>query len=877
MMASQALWGQQWLSSTSTSARLLRQWLLRRTVLVDEQLIALRRQSHLPQSVGLIAIGGYGRSQLYPHSDVDVLLLMPQTVQTAQEEETQEAVSQFVSSCWDAGLEISHRVCTLVQCLALAREDTSSLTALLDARLIMGGSEIFAAMRQALAQLLGSNAQVLHFFQAKQRELRQRHQRFDNTPYALEPNCKESPGGLRDLHTILWVAQAAGLGQSWSALARSGILTNLEAQQLERNEAVLGHIRARLHLIAGRREERLLFDLQTAVAQSLGLKSYTPRGQSHPIRASEQLMRRYYWAAKAVMQLQHIVLLNIQERLHPCQAAPVPINEWFADKEGLLELRSPTLYQTQPEAILPTFLCLQTTPGLRGLSAGTLRALYHAREQMNAQWRRLPANRRCFIAILQQPWGVAQVLRLMNETSVLGRYLWSFRRIVGKMQHDLFHAYTVDQHTLMVVRNMRRFFRPEFAHEYPLCARLAGGWTQPWLLHLAALFHDIGKGRGGEHSAIGAIEVRRFARQHSMRTEDAELVEFLVREHLLMSHVAQKQDTNDPAVVSAFAQKVGSRERLVGLYLLTVADIRGTSPKLWTAWKDKLLQDLYHAALQQLQKRALQQPTQEQEVLHTRQAQVWAQLAPDTAPEVGQSYQRFWQSLGTAYWYRHEACDIAWHAQVLHAHLHNPKMLVRCRPSQAGQGLQVLVYGRDQRDLFARICAYFDRAGLSVIHARIHTTEQGWALDSFQIICDEAAHNAEHPHQHLCTWQKRISRELPEALDQSLEKTLEQALPPAVRRQSSRRARSFPIAPSVRLQPDDKGQRWLLEISASDRAGLLYSVACVLARFGLDVQLAKVMTLGERAEDSFLLHAPQLQDSSQQAALERALVQVLGG
>ncbi len=828
-------------------------------MLVDELLISLRHCCALPEGVAVVAVGGYGRSQLYPESDVDVLLLVPENAQADAAFNT--AIEQFVSACWDAGLEIGHSVRSIAQCLALAQEDISAQTAMLEARLVMGAAKLFLSLREQL----GADLSPADFFQAKQRELRQRHQRFHNSPYTLEPNCKESPGGLRDLHTILWVAQAAGLGNSWADLVNTSIITALEAQQLERNEAVLGHIRARLHIQAGRREDRLLFDLQTTVAHKLGLRDHTPRGQSHPVRASEQLMRRYYWAAKAVMQLQQIVLLNIHARLHPSRAAPLPINDWFADQDGLLDVACVDIYQHRPEAILPTFLTLQTTPGLRGLSARTLRALYNARESMNAQWRRLPANRSCFIRILQQPQGVAQVLRLMNDTSVLGRYLWSFRRIVGKMQHDLFHAYTVDQHTLMVLRNMRRFFQPEFAHEYPLCSQLASRWSQPWLLFLAALFHDIGKGRGGDHSTIGAIEVRRFARQHHMQAADADLVEFLVREHLLMSTVAQKQDTNDPTIVRTFAEQVGTPERLSALYLLTVADIRGTSPKIWTAWKDKLLQDLYQATYHML---TADQPAAPEHVANTRLAQVWAQLPPELPAATRAAYQRFWQSLGTAYWQRHEAADIAWHAQMLHAHLHSTAPIVCTRASQAGQGLQVLVYSPDQHDLFARICGYFDQAGLSVIHARIHTSELGWALDSFQVSCQERPSDIALQ-GFLQAWMQRIEHELPLALHPSA------ALPPPMRRKASRRVRSFPMAPHVSLQPDEKSQRWLLHISASDRAGLLYSIACVLARHGLNVQLAKVMTLGERVEDSFLIHAPQLQHSARQTALEQELMQLL--
>lgn len=821
--------------------------LQRLTQLVDQQLLALAAATGLPAQVAIVAVGGYGRSQLFPYSDIDVLLLVP-----PDNAALRPALEAFVTACWDTGLEIGSSVRTVDECLALAQQDITAQTSMLEMRHIGGSTEHFA---QLLAQL-PSTFHPQEFFLAKHLELRQRHTKFENAPYALEPNCKESPGGLRDLHTILWVAKAANLGHDWHELAQHGILTNLEAQQLERNETTLFQIRARLHGVAGRHEDRLLFDLQTAVALSLGLKNHTPQGQNYPVRASEVLMRRYYWAAKAVMQLQQIVLLNIQERLHPSQAAPLPINDWFADKNGLLDVRDADLYQHQPLAILPSFLTLQTHPGLRDFSARTLRALYNARDRMDATWRHDPANRATFIRILQQPSGILRALRLMNATSVLGRYLWSFRRIVGKMQHDLFHVYTVDQHSLMVLRNMRRFFMPEFTHEYPLCSELASQWAQPWLLYLAALFHDIGKGRGGDHSAVGAIEVRRFARQHQMAPADADLVEFLVREHLRMSTVAQKQDTNDPAVVRAFADCVQTPQRLVGLYLLTVADIRGTSPKVWSAWKGKLLSDLFHATLRMLGGQALQG----QALTQARQQQAQVLLRQRGWP--AESAQLLWNTLEPGYFLRHEPADIAWHARQLMLHVGSPQPIVRARPSLAGEGVQVLVYAPDTQDLFARICGYFDQANLSILHARIYTSPHGHALDTFQVLPTQLEMDAR-------TLSSLIEARLPPALAAAT------PLPEPVRRQPSRRARSFPIPPHVSLEPDEKAQRWLLHISATDRAGLLYSIARVLARHGLSVQLAKVMTLGERVEDSFLLEGPQLQHTTRQLDLEKELTHIL--
>ena len=818
--------------------------------LADGLLTTLWQRAGLPPGLTLAAVGGFGREQLFPHSDIDVLVLLPTDLPAP--DTVREQVEAFIRSCWDAGLEIGSSVRSVEECLSEAANDVTVQTSLLEARRICGDAALFARFEHQFGAQLDPHA----FLVAKTLEMRQRHTKHENTPYALEPNCKESPGGLRDLHLILWVARAAGLGKRWDELAHSGLATPYEVRQIQRNEALLFLIRARLHAMAGRREDRLVFDLQTAVAESFGYRSQTPEGARFPLRASETLMRRYYWAAKAVTQLSQILLLNIEERLNPPTQAPQPINARFLDKNGLIEVASDDLYQRNPHAILETFLLYQSSTGLQNLSARTLRALYNARGVMDAAFRRDPVNRAAFLRILQQPSGITHAMRLMNQTSVLGRYLWPFRRIVGQMQHDLFHAYTVDQHILMVLRNVRRFFIAEHAHEYPFCSQLAGGWDKPWVLFVAALFHDIGKGRGGDHSQIGAMEARRFCRQHGVAREDAKLIEFLVREHLTMSNVAQKQDLSDPDVITAFAQRVGNERYLTALYLLTVADIRGTSPKVWNAWKGKLLEDLYRATLRVLGGRA----PDAQAMIEARKREALVLLALSALPF--EAHKKLWDTLDVSYFMRHEAADIAWHTRHLSRHVGTQQPVVRARQSLAGEGLQVLVYAPDQSDLFARICGYFDRAGFSILDARVHTAHNGYALDTFQVVS--------------ATLQGHY-RELTHMVENDLSHAIVQGgpLPEPGRKRVSRRVKSFPITPRVTLRPDEKAQRWLLGISASDRAGLLYLVARVLARHNLSVQLAKVSTLGERVEDTFLIQGAELQNNQRQIEIETEVLEAL--
>ncbi|MDP4733478.1 MAG: [protein-PII] uridylyltransferase [Limnohabitans sp.] len=849
------------LANSGSSVRGLKQTLKQLAILADGLLIDLWQNAGFSPELTLVAVGGFGRAELFPYSDVDVLVLLPSGQTPEGDPELQSQLERFIGNCWDTGLEIGSSVRSLDECLAESAKDITVQTSLLEARRVTGNTKLFLEFQKQFQAAMDPQA----FLVAKTLEMNQRHTKFDNTPYALEPNCKESPGGLRDLQMILWVARAAGLGHSWDELARKGLATPLEARQIKRNEALLGLIRARLHLQAKRREDRLVFDLQTNVAETFGYASdITPEGRL-ALRASEKLMRQYYWAAKAVTQLNQILLLNIEDRLKTERGESIdhfrPLNARFFEKAGLIEVASDDLYQKHPHAILETFLLYQATPGLKGLSARTLRALYNVRAIMNGRFRADPVNRQTFLQILQQPQGITHAMRLMNETSVLGRYLWVFRRIVGQMQHDLFHAYTVDQHILMVLRNVRRFFMAEHTHEYPFCSQLASGWDKPWILYAAALFHDIAKGRGGDHSQLGCAEVRTFCRQHQIDKEDAQLIEFLVSEHLTMSRVAQKEDLGSPEVIARFAERVGNERRLTALYLLTVADIRGTSPKVWNAWKGKLLEDLYKSTLRVLGGRA---PDANAEV-EARKREALIELARQAQPHEG--HKALWDTLDVSYFMRHDASDIAWHARQLSRQvaLTAPDQLstmVRARHSPVGEGLQVLVYTPDQPDLFARICGHFDQSGFSILDAKIHTTRTGWALDTFQIV---TAMLPEH------------YRELMTMVESGLTQTLAQQspLPLPSRGRVSRRVKSFPVTPRVTLKPDEQGQKWLLSISASDRIGLLYSVARVLALHGIHLHLAKISTLGERVEDTFLVSGPALQQNRAQIEIETELLQAL--
>ncbi len=826
----------------NTPASAVESVLKKRCISVDEALVSLWQSLEMPEEYSLVAVGGYGRGELFPFSDVDVLILIDQE----PNEVNTEKLETFCGSGWDIGLEIGHSVRTPDQCIEEASKDITVQTALVESRLLVGNRQNFKSLSASLKRLL----EVKTFFRKKTLELRQRHAKYQETPYSLEPNCKESPGGLRDLHVIFWVCRAANLGNSWAEMAQKGLITPFEAAKLRNNERTLKKIRYQLHVTTGRREDRLVYDVQTQLAESLG---YRPTAAK---RSSEQLMQQYYLAAKAVMQLNTILLQNIELSIFGANAEPVVIDDEFQETDSLLDIRNDDVFANNPSAMLRAFIVMQQNPRLKGMSARMLRQLWHSRVKINSDFRKNPVNKALFIEFFKQPQGIVHELRRMNETSVLGRYLPVFRKIVGQMQHDLFHVYTVDQHILTVVRNLRRFTMAEHAHEYPYCSQLMANFDDHWLLYIAALFHDVAKGRGGDHSVLGEVDARKFCKDHGLNQENTDLVAFLVKHHLTMSNTAQKKDLSDVEVLKEFAALVKTPRNLTALYLLTVADIRGTSPKVWNAWKGKLLEDLYRLTLKYLGGEAPnhRQMLAEQQAEARRILRLYA-LSDDVQ-------DKLWAQLDVSYFLRQGPSDIAWHTRHLYWRVDAEQPIVKARLSPIGEGLELMVYTRDEMDLFARICGYFDSKNLSILDAKIHTTSHGYALDSFLIQHD--SHN-------------EFYRETLSLLEAELQDRLikRQPLEPPVFGRMSRQSRHFPVRPSVDLKPDEKGNQYLLTVSATDRTGLLYSITRLLAQYKVNVQTAKIMTLGERAEDTFLLYGQSLSSGKLQIQLEADLLELL--
>lgn len=859
--------GQEALQHTFRQTGNARRYLQGRSQLIDRVLHSLWQALAPDRGACLLACGGYGRRELYPCSDIDLLILLPEPLTQDITERTQT----LIAALWDLELTISQSVHSVHQSLLAAHTDLALQTSWLEARRLAGSP----ALHEQFQQGLRSGLKTRLFFAAKCREQSERQRRFDDSAANLEPNCKDGPGGLRDLHTLRWLGLAAGLPQGWAALVRQHLLTASEARQLQTSERFLQRLRIHLHLLSGRPDDRVRFDYQITLAQQLCYASATAaspapdsppqaheqRQRSDERRAAERLMQHYYRHTRRILQLGGLLQAGLQEQLWPTTpAAAQALDEHFVRRQDLLDIRDEQVFQRQPDNILKAFLWLARTPQLTGMSARCLRALWRARPLVNARFRQQAAHQALFLQLFQHPGQIAAVLQRMNQYELLGRYLPPFARIVGQRQHDLFHVHTVDQHSLQVIHNLERHAQSAYADEFPLCARLINQFARPWLLYLAALFHDIAKGRGGDHALLGQAEARRFWRTHGLAAEDGALLEFLVAEHLSLSRTAQQQDLADPEVIAAFAAKVGTLRQLQGLYLLTCADIRATNPAIWNQWKENLLSELYQATAHMLTGAA--EPSS---IATVRQDEARQLLQLHGLPATAAN--QLWQRLDTQYFLRHTAADIAWHSRVLLAAARtqpsaSSRPLVAARPNPAAKGLQVMVHVADQPRLFARLCAYFAGLGYSIVDARIYTTRDAHALDTF-ILVDPTA--------------QLPARDMIALIEQQLAEHLQQrpALPAPQASRPSRQMRHFPIQPEVHLEACGTGGHYLLSLAAADRPGLLYSIALSLARHDIQLHTAKITTLGERAEDSFLISGAALQHTPQRLKLEQDLLATL--
>jgi len=780
-----------------------------------------------PRIMALVACGGYGRGELHPASDVDILILL----QRSPNKEAKTFIEHFIRFLWDIGLEVGHSVRSIKECISESRNDITVATNLMESRHLQGDPDLTKMM-------LEKNAPpriwpVRQFFTAKWEEQIARHLRFHDTAYNLEPNIKEGPGGLRDIHMIGWVTRRYFGSNSLQDLLDHQFLTEEEYRTLIRGRNFLWRIRNGLHFLTGRGEDRLLFDHQKVLAQQMGYEDT----QSH--LAVEQLMKKYFRTVKELRLLNEILLQHFQEAiLSKGRKSPKTINRRFRVVDGFLETRNPNTFSSSPSALLEIFLVLQQHPEIKGIRASTLRQMRANLGLIDANFRKDLGCRTLFMEILRQPNGQTHAFRRMNAYGVLGAYIPVFGNIVGQMQFDLFHVYTVDAHSLFVLRNLRRLSINAHRSELPEASDLMGHIFKKERLYLAGLFHDIGKGRGGDHSVLGEQDAYTFCKQHDLSDYDAHFVSWLVRHHLIMSWTAQRKDIADPEVIFEFAQIVGDQAHLDNLYLLTISDLRGTSPKVWNTWKGRLLAELY-AATTRLLSHGLQHPTQLGQRVEEIKKDALSQL--DSSETDMTAVIDFWDHIADDYFVRYDADAIAWHAKMIIRTSAVTLPLVTARHTIDVGANQFLICAPDAEDLLLRATSGFDRLRLNIVDARIHTTRTGLSLMTFAVLTQSGEMIEDQSKLDHSTKQLRNQLITSEDYESPRRITL------------SRAARSFPVPTKVEFSESPGGDHTIMEVEAQDRPGLLKQIALALLQSKFKLDHARITTFGERAEDVFFI------------------------
>jgi [protein-PII] uridylyltransferase len=774
----------------------------------------------------LIAVGGYGRGELHPASDVDVLILTAENPQKLAEH-----LEPLIMFLWDIGLEIGHSVRSVEQCVEEATADITVVTNLIESRLLAGDGPLFERLIEATGpeQIWPST----EFFSAKLTEQINRHAKFDDSGSNLEPNIKESPGGLRDIQTIGWVAKRHFGVSTMRALVEHGFLNDHEYQQLKSGEEHLWRVRYALHLLTGRHEDRLLFEHQRVLANQFG---YTDADTN---LAVEQFMQDYYRRVVEMQRLNEMLLQLFEEAilLNNQLGEPVPINRRYQARNGYLEVTNSGIFARYPLAMLELFLILQQNPQLHGVRASTIRLIRAHRHLIDERFRNDIRARALFIEIFREHSGLTHATRRMHRYGILSRYLPAFHAVTGLMQFDLFHVYTVDEHILMVIRNMRRFALEKHAAECPRCNRVYAQLPKPELLYLAGLFHDIAKGRGGDHSTIGADDARAFCQRHDLSEFDTELVGWLVEMHLVMSRIAQHEDIDDPDVVQKFARLVGTPTRLDYLYLLTVADMRGTNPGRWNSWKASLLDHL-HTRTNEALERGLDQPQQQDEVIAQRQAEARIQLLKQGLDN--EQLNLLWMSLSTDYFLQNSVDAIIWHTGLLWPPGQQiDRHVAELRYDAAHRCTEIFVYGPDRDDLFAHTTALLGQLSLNVLGARIQTTAQSLSINSYLVLEDDGS-QLEGP--------ERL-----EGIRHFLQDGLNSAEPPQGGLRIPRQLQSFQVPSEISFEQDTNRMFTLLQLKTSDRPGLLSKVGQAFASNKLRLHNARIATAGAEAHDTFAI------------------------
>jgi [protein-PII] uridylyltransferase len=791
-----------------------------------EQLLLLAWKKLVPftEDVGLVAVGGYGRGELHPHSDVDLLILLDDGI---GDRLPRAEIEAFVQLLWDAGFYLGHSVRTVSECAEDAAEDVVTTTTLMETRLLAGSIELLDRMVTATAADRVWPAR--EFFAAKYAEQRQRHERYHETAYNLEPNIKEGPGGLRDIQMISWVTMRHFDADDLHGLVAHEFLTDSEYRDLVGGKRFLWRVRYALHLLAGRAEDRLLFDFQRGIADRFGFRD------SETSLAVEQFMQLYYRTVMRLERLNDSLLQLFQEAfLSRSEDRVYDLGDDFRVRNGYLEPRHRAVFEERPAALMELFVLLAREQELKGVTAATIRSIRDHLYLVDNDFRASREVNHLFLELLRQPEGVYTQLRRMNRYGLLAAYIPAFGNIVGRMQYDLFHVYTVDQHTLFVVRNLRRFAYGKYRERYPHARSVFKRIARPELLYLAAIFHDIAKGRGGDHSELGALDADAFCARLEIEPAEREMVVWLVRQHLLMSMTSQRKDLSDPLNIQAFAEVVGNTRYLDHLYLLTVADIAGTSPKLWNNWKNKLLWELYLAAGDAL-RRGLENPVRRAtRMRETRAGALSRLIRRGVDPEAAGA---LWDSLpGDAFW-RLSPDQLEWTTETVLAAGRGDAIAVR--PVQPHGVSELLVRVPDHDGLFADITSVLDEMGMDVMSARVMTTRDAYSHDLFQLM-----------DQHGEVINEVDAGELVERLRVATDIDHPRAV---VRRKLPRRLRHFNSQVRVNFAADPDGEGTVMHLACNDQPGLLSRIAAAIHGRGIQVHGARIATFGEKVEDTFLL------------------------
>ncbi|MBB6522331.1 [protein-PII] uridylyltransferase [Pseudoteredinibacter isoporae] len=791
------------------------------------------------EGIALLAVGGYGRGELHPYSDIDILVLTEDDEILNQGPQSNiENIQNFVTLLWDFGLAIGHSVRSIPQCIELAKDDITIATNLMEARTLAGSARL-----QLLLQAHTSADKIwtaADFFRAKYTEQYERHKKHNHTEYNLEPNIKNAPGGLRDIQTISWVAKRFFGVNNFKQLAGRGLFTDEEYNILLAGEEDLWRVRYALHMLAGRAEERLLFDYQKEIAKLLGYQDDTRLGV-------ENFMRWYYRTVLALREVNDVMLHYLDEVILQAgqHSQPSQINDRFQRVDNYIEVTHDKVFEQTPSALLEIFVLLGLDRSLVGVRASTIRLIREHRHLIDEDFRENPDNQHLFLTLLRSPVGLVTQLRRMKRYGILGLYLPEFGRVTGQMQHDLFHIYTVDAHTLLVIKFMRRFREEGAAERFPIASHVMKRLPKQELLYIAGLYHDIGKGRGGDHSELGAVDAREFCERHGLSKRETRLIAWLVEKHLLMSTVSQKQDISDPDVIHNFALEVGDQTRLDYLYALTVADMNATNPDVWNSWRASLMRQLYIETKRAL-RRGLENPVDAQELLEETRHNALAKLADKGINE--EQAQSFWQDMDDEYFLRESHIDIALQTEAVLKHREQendeePLIQISETTTHGYEGAtQVFLRVKDQANVFAAAAIAFSQLGLSIVDARIYTDSSGYTIDTFYVLDENGNSLGED---------EASKNKILQALKEELALVGEYS--DIIKRRTARELKYFAMPTRTSINTDFRSGHTVLEVTSPDRPGFLAIIAEAFTEFGIQLLNAKITTLGERVEDVFFI------------------------